>query len=70
MRSLADFMALHRLRFALEGVAHHVGGNADRPETVVEAAHGLRMALARALGYRDIPRTADGHPVAFTVIGR
>jgi hypothetical protein len=70
VRSLADLMALHRLRFALEGVAHHVGGDADHPETVVQAAHSLRMALARALGHRDIPRTVDGHPAAFTVVGR
>lgn len=46
-----------RLRQALQRIAHEIGGDPDRPQTVVEAAQSLRAAFARARGYRHNPLT-------------
>jgi hypothetical protein len=60
----------YRLRTALADIAHHIGGSPGLPETIVEAAESARVALNRYQGHPDIPRDADGHPVAFSLVGR
>ena len=60
----------YRLQKALADIAHHIGGNPYEPETVVQAAESLRERLNQYQGHQGIPRDADGHPVAFSVVGR
>lgn len=67
MRAEARADSLH---YALSQVALHVGGTADDPQTVVRAAESARDALCRAKGHSGIPRNTDGHPVAFSAVGR
>lgn len=59
-----------RLQTALHDISVHIGGSPGLPETVVEAAESTRERLCRFLGYSGIPRDADGHPVAYAVVGR
>lgn len=60
----------YKLQKALADIAHHIGGSPGLPETVVEAAESTRERLNRFLGYQGIPRDADGHSVAYNVVGR
>lgn len=56
---------------ALRKVAHHVGGDPEKPETVVVAAESLRVALNQAKGYQDIPRSHfDGETLPYGLVGR
>lgn len=66
---VAEADASH-LRGYLADIAHEIGGDYRAPETVLQAAQGLRDSLNRALGHQGTPRHADGHSVAFTEVGR
>lgn len=61
---------VNHLRGVIADISHHIGGSPGLEETVVEAAESARAALNRHLGHSDIPRDADGVPLAFNVVGR
>jgi hypothetical protein len=61
---------IEELELTLAGVAHHIGGTPGLPWTIVQAAESARTRLCQFLGHQDIPRDADGRPVAFNEVGR
>lgn len=57
-------------RNVIAALAHEVGGDPARPETVIAAAQSLRVALNRLLGYPSIPLDPDGLSQPFEMVGR
>lgn len=76
MKVAALFRDYHReaeiegLKSCLREVAVHIGGDANHPLTVVDAAESARARMNLLLGHWDYPRDADGRPVAFSEVGR